>query len=72
MRTSKTFSPKREHLLGDINENINKEQSSEPFKKLKKLSTKRWTVRAECIKRVIDIYESFLQLWEECMEEKLD
>ena len=35
------FSPKQEHLLGNINENIEIEQGSEPFKKLKKLSTTR-------------------------------
>ena len=65
------FSPKREHLLGKITDNIKKEDSK-PFKKLKKLSATRWTVRAECIKRIIDNYESLLQLWEEYMEEKLD
>ena len=64
-------SPKREHLLGNNNGNIEKEDS-ETFKKLKKLSATRWTVRAECMKRVIDNYESLLQLWEECLEEKLD
>ena len=65
------FSPKREHLLGNINDNIEQEDS-ETFKKLKKLSTTRWTVRAECMKRIIDNYELLLQLWEECLEEKLD
>ena len=65
------FSPKREHLLGNISDNIEKEDS-EMFKKLKKLSATRWTVRAECMKRVIDNYERLLQLWEECLEEKLD
>ena len=40
------FSPKREHLLGKITDNIKKEDSK-PFKKLKKLSATRWTVRAE-------------------------
>ena len=37
------FSPKREHLLRNINEKIEVEQGSKPFKKLKKLSTTRWT-----------------------------
>ena len=41
-------------------------------RKLKKLSTIRWTVRAQCMKRLIDNYESLLQLWAECLEEKLD
>ena len=65
------FSPKREHLLRKINDNIKKEDSK-TFKKLKNLSAARWTVRAECMKRVIDNYESLLPLWEECFEEKLD
>ena len=65
------FSPKREHLLENISDNIEQEDS-ETFKKLKKLSTTRWTVRAECMKRIIDNYELFLQLWEDCLEEKLD
>ena len=65
------FSPKREHLLENISDNIVQEDS-ETFKKLKKLSTTRWTVRAECMKRIVDNYELFLQLWEDCLEEKLD
>ena len=65
------FSPKRENLLGNISENIEKEES-DSFKKLQKLSTTRWTVRAECMKRIIDNYEPLLQLWEQCLEEKLD
>ena len=55
------FSPKREHLLGNINDNVEKEDS-EKVKKLKKLSATRWAVRAECMKNVINNYESFLQL----------
>ena len=65
------FSPKRKHSPGNISDNIEKEDSN-TFKKLKKLSATRWTVRAECMKRVIDNYESLLQLWEECLKEKLD
>ena len=60
-----------DHLLGNISDNIGKEDS-ETFKKLKKLSATRWTVHEECMKRVIDNYESLLQLWEECLEENLD
>ena len=64
------FSPKREHLLGNISDNIEKEDSG-TFKALKKLSATRRTV-AKCMKRIIDNYELLLQLWEECLEEKLD
>ena len=65
------FSPKREHFLGNMSDNMGKE-NSETFTKLKKLSATRWKVCTECIKRIIDNYESLLQLWEECLKEKLD
>ena len=65
------YSPKRENLLGKIYEYIESEDS-QPLKKLKKLSTTRWTVRAECFKRIIDNYQSLLDLWSVCLKEKLD
>ena len=49
-----------------------KKEDSETFKKLKKISATRWTVRAECMKRVIDNYASLLQLLKKCLEEKQD
>ena len=67
------FSSKRENLLGNINYNIEKGQEDvEQIKKLTKLSTTRWTVRAKCMKRILDKYQSLMQLWEECLEERLD
>ena len=67
------FSPKRENLRGNINDNIEKGQEDvEQIKKLTKLSTTRWTVRAKCMKRILDNYQSLMQLWEECLEERLD
>jgi hypothetical protein len=67
------FSPKRENLLRNINESIERgEEEFEPIKKLTKLSLTRWTVRAECMKRIIGNYQSLLHLWDECLEEKLD
>ena len=67
------FSPKRENLLGNINDNIEKGQEDvEQIKKLTKLSTTRWTVRAKCMKRILDNYQSLMQMWEECLEERLD
>ena len=65
------YSPKRENLLGKIYEYIESEDS-QPLKKLKKLSTTRWTVRAECFKRIINNYQSLLDLWSVCLKEKLD
>ena len=49
------FSSKREHLLRNISDDIEKEDSN-TFKKLKKLSATGWTVCAECMKRFIDNY----------------
>ena len=67
------FSPKRENLLGNINGNIEKGQENvEQIKKLTKLSTTRCTVRAKCMKKILDNYQSLMQLWEECLEERLD
>ena len=67
------FSPKRENLLGNINDNIEIGQEDvEQIKKLMKLSTTRWTVRVKCMKRILDNYQSLMQLWEECLEERLD
>ena len=67
------FSPKRENLLGNINDNIEKGQEDvEQIKKLTKLSRTRWTVRAKCMKRILDNYQPLMQLWEECLEERLD
>ena len=31
-----------------------------------------WTVRANCLKKIIDNYELLLKLWKEILEEKLD
>ena len=45
----KKFSPKQEHFLGNINDNIRKEDF-ETFQKLKKLSAMRWKFCTECLK----------------------
>ena len=67
------YSPKRENLLGNIHESIEAcGEDFEPMKKLTKLSTTRWTVRAECMKRILINYETLMLLWDECLEEKLD
>ena len=67
------YSPKRENLLVNIHESIEGcDEDFEPMKKLTKLSTTRWTVRAECMKRILENYETLMLLWDECLEEKLD
>ena len=64
-------SPKRDKILGEIKENIEKEGASEAAG-LIKLSVTRWTIRAACFQRVIDNYEALLYLWEECLSSKLE
>ena len=64
-------SPKRDKILGEITENIEKEGASEAAG-LIKLSVTRWTIRAACFQRVIDNYEALLSLWEECLSSKLE
>ena len=51
------FSPKRERMLGTINENIkvsseNDDGVSEPGTTLTKLSITRWTIRSNCYNKV--------------------
>ena len=62
------FSPKREHLLGNISDNIKKEDSE----KLKTAFGNEMDSFQIMYEKVIDNFESFLQLWEECLEKKLD
>ena len=40
--------------------------------KMGKLNVTRWTVRVNCLKKIIDNFEPLLQLWMERLEEKLD
>ena len=65
------YSPKREKLLGNIQENIEGEQ--QPRTTLDKLCPTRWTVRAACYNKLIILYNSVFKLWDQCIETgKLD
>ena len=64
------YSPKREKILGDLKVLVEcdaEEDISQPNSILK-LSETRWTVRAECFKRVIDNYEPLMKLWQQYLE----
>ena len=63
------YSLERQNFLENIYENTNSEDS-EPLKILKKFFTARWTGRVECLPRIIDNYESLLELWGICLEQK--
>ena len=57
------YSPKRENLLGKIKEQIecNKEVEIKA-NSISKLSETRWTVPAECFKRILDNYKELMTL----------
>ena len=62
------YSPKQENLLGEIQSNIEGITEGEEFVKRKvttldKLCPTRWTVRAKCYQKIIDNYESLVELW---------
>ena len=68
------FSPKREKMLGDINENVewlDQERLEVRRESLDKLCTTRWTVRVNRFQKIIDQYDSLQQLWDLCLQEKL-
>ena len=68
------FSPKREKMLGDVNENVeglDQEGLKVRRESLDKLYATRWTVRASCFQKIIDQYDSLQQPWDLCLQEKL-
>ena len=67
------YSPKREKMLGKIIDNIEGSiDETRHASKLDKLCVTRWTVRANCLKKVIENYEPLLILWKDSLNEKLD
>ena len=63
------YSPKKENLLGKIKEQIDCNEEVEIKANLiSKLSETRWTVRAECFKRILDNYKELMTLWKFCLE----
>ena len=67
------FSPKRENLLGELQENIEGDLQNEVEKRkpisLDKLCSTRWTVRAKCYQKIIDIYDKIIELLEFSLKE---
>ena len=65
------FSPKRETMVASLKEVTvegTDNESSAP-KNITKLSTTRWTVRANSFQRISDNYYHLYKLWEECLTE---
>ncbi len=69
------FSPKRENILGSIEEVVEgnvEDQEERKNIKLSKLCVTRWTVRASCFNRIIEKYASLQLLWDLSLTERLD
>jgi len=62
------YSPKREKILGSIDET----EETEKHATLDKLCTTRWTVRASCFNKILERYADLQRLWGLCLAEKLD
>ena len=60
------YSPKREPKLESIKITY---EEDEAVNRISKLSTTRWTVRANCFQRIIDTYSFLYELWDECLKE---
>lgn len=69
------YSPKREKMLGSIQENVEGEVDEEVFREesttLDKLCVTRWTVRATCFLKILKNYDELFTLWEQCLKQKL-
>ena len=68
------YSPKRENILGRMQENFegNVDPDTDKYSALEKLCPTRWTVHASCLQEIIDNYCLLLKLWDECLKEFLD
>ena len=60
------YSPKREQKLESIKVMY---EEDEAVSRISKLSTTRWTVRANCFQRIRDNYSFLYELWDECLKE---
>ena len=58
-------SPKREQKLKSIKVTY---EEDEAVNRISKLSTTRWTVRANCFHRIIDNYSLLYELWDESLK----
>ena len=68
------YSLKRKKMLGKLTKNMKGtfDPDEQQASKLDNPCVTRWTVRATCLKKIIDNYEPLLKLWKESLKEKLD
>ena len=60
------YSPKRKQKLESIKVTY---EEDEALNRITKFFTTRWTVRANCFRRIIDNYRFLYELWDECLKE---
>ena len=60
------YLPKQEQKLESIKVTY---EEDEAVNRISKLSTTRWTIRANCFQRIIDNYSFLYELWNECLKE---
>ena len=69
------YSPKREKILGTLDDTIegetNEDKADKPIS-LDKLCTTRWIVRAFCFNKIFERYDALQTLWKVCLREKLE
>ncbi|MEO0687992.1 MAG: hypothetical protein AAFY76_23780 [Cyanobacteria bacterium J06649_11] len=68
------YSPKREKVIGTLDEDIEGELCGSETQKQKplsidKLCTTRWTVRASCFNKIFERYHALQSLWKVCLSE---
>ena len=69
------YSPKRENLLGTVQQNLQFDEEKEDeigVTSFSKLCVTRWTVRATTYMKVLSNYDPLLNLWDVCLQDKLD
>ena len=59
------YSPKREKILGNFQDNIEGEYQTTT---VDKLCPTRWTVRTDCYRKIVTLYNPFFSLWDHCFE----
>ena len=66
------YSPKRERMLGEIQSNIEGIEDTNYTQgviTIDKLCPTRWTVKANCFKKVLDLYDQLWELFQSCLAE---
>ena len=67
------FSPKRHAAFDQIRvENLAEEDTGPRAVGIRAMCPTRWTVRGDAIESIIEHYDTLSQLWDECLETRLD